>query len=361
MALQPRFFLKLVLLGLEDKETKSCARLTYLGFKKMKKWYLIIAFAVLAMAFASCSAPKYMALPNQVSCPVIQNTCSFGIQNMDQKAKVENSKLTCHYKDFDVQYTISDGFILSLTIINNSNKDLLVDKTKCFVMYNGNATQLFKDARMTGSTTFNDVTGATNISTSHGRVMMIIPSYSKWSPTLNETNLRATEVPSFMLIEGLHHLTVYDNPEVVEFSFEYSYDNKQAKWGSCRNKLYVNTVDVKHGNIMVTRRPNYRNGKTYSEYSWDYIDACGYNDPTYSKKVISSSEYRSILKKGEPDFSEVKRIDAINQQLFKKHNTQVVIGRIVGGVITLPTIIGPVLFWMTAAAGCIDSDHQPPK
>lgn len=322
----------------------------------MRKGYLLPFMVVLAMTIASCSAPKYLALPNQVSCPVIQNTCSFGIQNMDQKAKVENSNLTCHYKDFDVQYTISDDFILSLTIINNSNKDLLVDKTKCFVMYNGNATQLFKDVRMTGSTTFNDVTGSTNISTTHGRLMMIIPSYSKWSPTLNETNLRAMEAPSFMFNEGLHHLSVYDNPEVVEFSFEYSYDNKQAEWGNCRNKLYVNTVDVKYINMMV-RRHSTRVKSNINDYSWG---PCGYDDPSYPNKVISAYEYRSIQKNGEPDFSEVKRIDAINQNLFKKHNTQVVIGRVIGGILTLPTLAGPILFWSLATQGCIEYHHQPP-
>lgn len=306
----------------------------------MKKSNLIACLVTLTMFFASCASPQYLALPDKVSCPVIQNTCSFGIQNMDRKAKVENSNLIAHYKDFDVQYSIADGFILSFTIINNSDMDLLIDKSKCFVMYDGNATQLFKDVYMTGSTSFNDVTGANQISTSHGRVMMIIPSYSKWEPKLNETNLHTSKVPDFIMAEGLHHLTVYDNPEVVEFSFEYSFDKKQTKWGSSRNKVYVNTVNVKHKIMEVNRRPPYI-------------------DPSCLKKPISNNEYVSIQKNGEPDWSEVNRIKAINQQLYKKHNTMVIAGRIVGGILTLPTIVGAALFWMAASAGCYD--HLPPE
>ena len=312
----------------------------------------MISIFLLAIAFASCSVPKYMALPDKVPCPVIQNTCSFGIQNMDQKAKVENSNLTCHYKDFDVQYTISDSLIVSLTIINNSNKDLLIDKTKCFVMYNGNSAQLFKEARMTGSTIFNDVTGSTNVSTNHGRVMMIIPSYSKWSPTLNETNLHSSQIPNFMTAGGLHQLSVYDNPEVVEFSFEYSFDQKQAEWGNCRNKVYVSTVDVKHSNMMVTRSSTYN----IRYHSWG---PRGYFDPSCSKRMISSNEYVIIQRNGEPDFTEVDRIDAINQEMFKKHNTGVVIGRIIGGIVTLPTFLGPLYFWLLPGVNC--TDHLPPR
>ena len=304
----------------------------------MKRLHLFVFMAALALAFASCSAPQYLAVPKYVSCPIIENTCSFGIQNMDQKAKVENSNLVCHYKNFDVQYTLSDEFILSLTIINKSEKDLLIDKTKCFVMYNGNATQLFKDVRMTGSTTFNDVTGSTNISTNHGRVMMIIPSYSKWSPTLNETNLRATKVPALISQAGLHHLSVYDNPDVVEFSFEYSYDNKQAKWGSCRNKVYVNTVDVKHKNIQVQRSSKHK-----------------YYNPSCSQKIISPNEYISIVVSGRPDFSEFDRINAINQELYNRHNTQVKLAKIPLFIVLTPLTLGTI--WLFPL-GC--DRHTPP-
>ena len=325
----------------------------------MRKWYSIVLFSTLSIVIASCSGPKYLALPDKVPCPIIKNTCSFGIQNMDQKAKVENNNLVCHYKDFDVQYTISDDFILSLTIINNSNMDLLIDKTKCFVMYDGNATQLFKDARMTGSTTFNDVTGSTNISTNHGRVMMIIPSYSKWGPMLNETNLRSSEVPPFMTKEGLHHLSVYDNPEVVEFSFEYSFDKKQAKWENCRNKVYVNTINVTNDNLLVVRHANYVKNTWGKEMV--YKDTHGYVDPSCSKRVISSNEYENIKINGDPDFSEVDRIDAINQKKFRGHNAAVVTGRIIGGIVTIYTIVGPILFWASAFTGCMDPFHEPPK
>ena len=322
----------------------------------MKNRLVIVYLVVLIMAFASCSGPKYLALPDKVSCPIIQNTCTFGIQNMDQKAKVESNNLVCHYKDFDVQYTLSDNFILSLTIINNSNTNLLIDKTKCFVMYDGNATQLFKDARMTGSTTFNDVTGSTHISTNHGRVMMIIPSYSKWSPTLNETNLRSSKVPPFMTEVGLHHLSVYDNPEVVEFSFEYTFDKKQAKWDISRNKVYVNAVNVTKDNLLVVRHANYVKKYTWSD-ELEYKDACGYQDPSCLKKIISSHEYINIQKNGEPDFTEIERIDATNREMYNKHNAAVVTSRIVAGIITTPVIFG-IWFLLMASYGCYD--HLPP-
>lgn len=308
--------------------------------------------ATLAITFASCSAPNYMALPSYVQVPCIQNTCTFGIQNMDQNAKVENSNLVCHYEDFDIQYTISDEFIISFTIINNSNKDLLIDKTKCFVMYNGNASQLFKDARMTGSTTFNDVTGSTNISTNHGRVMMIIPSYSKWSPTLNETNLRTSQVPEFMTTDGLHHLSVFDNPEVVEFSFEYSFDKKQAKWGNNRNKVYVSTVDVKHYELMQKRNPN-GNG------TFTFIN------PSYSKKRNPSkpNEYETLVIDGRPDWSEVERINNINQEKFQTHNRQERAGHVLLSIATIPLGgTGLILIAMGKAfVGCEHASHWPPK
>lgn len=319
----------------------------------MRIRHLVVLLAVSTMILASCSAPKYLALPETVSCPVVQNTCSFGIQNMDQQAKVENTNLTCHYENFDIQYTISDDFIISFTIINNSNKDLLIDKSQCFVLYDGNSTQLFKDARMSGSTTFNDVTGAINVSTSHGSVMMTIPSYSKWSPTINETNLRYAKVPDFMTEEGLHHLSVYDNPETVEFIIPYSYDGTMKNWSTCRNKVFVNTVFVENKSVLLRKEYSY----TFYDYT-KYLYK--YNYPS-DKKLISPNEYIIRERSGSPDFSEVKRINNINDQLFKKHNLNVRIGRIVGGVITLPTIVGPFLFWASAINGCGDKNHKPPR
>lgn len=307
------------------------------------------------MTFASCSAPQYLALPSTVSCPVIKNTGAFGIQNMDEQAKVEIVKdLVSHYDGFDVIYTISDNFTVSFTIVNNSNKDLIIDKSQCYVLYDGNATQLFKDVRMTGSTTFNDVQGAiSNVQTSHGSTMMIIPSYSKWVLPLVETNVRSIELlPDFRSTEGVYSLSQYDNPEVVEFIIPYSFDPTMRKWNTSRNRIYVNSIIVTKDDVLVARNPKHYGG------DFGLTDS---SDPSIQPMMVTTKEYIQVKRNGFPDFSEIVRIDAINQKLFKKHNRQVRWGRIIGAVITLPTIVGPMLFVGSAISGCTDKDHYPPK
>ena len=53
----------------------------------------------------SVSVPNYLAAP-VFDFPVIENLCTFGVQNMDGNAKVENGALTSHYDGFDVTYNI---------------------------------------------------------------------------------------------------------------------------------------------------------------------------------------------------------------------------------------------------------------
>ena len=324
--------------------------MTYLGFVFMKKWYLIITLFGVLLAFASCSAPQYLTLPSKASFPVIKNTGSFGIQNMDEQAKVEIVKdLVSHYDGFDVKYTISSDFSISFIIVNNSNKDLLIDKSQCYVLFDGNASQLFKDVRLTGSTTFNDVQGAiNNVQTSHGSVMMTIPSYSKYTLPLTETNITNILLPEFQSKAGVYPLSPYDNPGTVEFIIPYSFDPTMKKWKTSRNRIYVNSIVVENDSILVSRSEAY--GLADGHYQYEQY-------PT----MISSTEYISIKGNGKPNLSEVQRIDAINQELFKKHNRQVRWGRVIGGVLTLPTIAGPIYFWAFAIAGCLDEDHYPPK
>ena len=310
----------------------------------MKNKHLIIVLLELIVAFSSCSAPKYLALPLKVSCPIIRNTGSFGIQNMDLQAKVDNYSLISHYDGFDIIYTISDDFTISFTIVNNSNKDLLIDKSQCYVLYNGNASQLFKDVRMTGSTTFNDVQGAiNNVQTSHGSIMMIIPSYSKWVLPIVETNVRNIEsLPEFRRKAGVYPLSQYDNPETVEFIIPYSYDPTMKKWSTSRNRVYVNSIVAENDSVLVRRDPYY--------------------PPTQKPTMISSTYYIQIKENGYPDMSEVDRIKAINAEMFKKHKREVTWGNIIGGVLTLPTIVGPVVFWIIALVGSpMGANHYPPE
>lgn len=64
----------------------------------------------------SCAEPNYIPCPT-LNYPIIENIYSFGIQNMDESAKVDN--LTCHYDGFDVKYNISENFMISMEVVNN--------------------------------------------------------------------------------------------------------------------------------------------------------------------------------------------------------------------------------------------------
>ena len=316
----------------------------------MKKCVLITMLSALSIVFASCSAPQYLALPSQLQCPVIQNTGTFSIQNLDEQAKVENNNLICHYDGFDIKYTFSDDFNIAFTIINNTNKDLLIDKSQCYVLYNGNASPLFKDLRLTGNTTFNDVQGAiNNVQTGHGSVMMTIPSYSKWSLPINESNVKNIQLPPSKTAPGYYTLSPFDNLEPVEFIIPYSFDPTMREWKTSRNRVYVSSIDAKNATVTVNR------WATDKAASIDH----GYYRPSSTPKVITTNQYRINKQNGKPDFSEVDRIDAINQSLYDKHNRQVKWGRAIAGVFCLPLPFFSIILWLRASQGC--DEHLPPK
>lgn len=332
---------------------------TDLGFVFMKKHSLMVALIGLVMALASCSAPHYLALPSKVPCHAIKNTCSFGIQNMDEQAKIENEDLISHYDGFDVKYTISDDFTVSFTIINNSGNDLLIDKSQCFVLYAGNATQLFKDIHMTGNTTFNDVQGAiNNVQTSHGSIMAIIPSYSKWTLPLSETNIRNVgTLPEFCSTSGTHSLSQYDNPETVEFIIPYSFDATMRKWKTSRNRIFVNRIVVENETLLLSRI----HGNIHFPF-----DSPGhyYSDTPYKEpKMISTKEYIFYRYLSDPDFSEVDRNDATNQKLYRKRKGWMIFANSLGCVVTAPTIIGAYFFGLEILYWGLDGkeEYLPPK
>lgn len=203
----------------------------------------LLGLIIAVLAFTSCAAPTYLPRP-AMQYPTIVNKCTFGVQNMDEKAKVEGSTLTAHYEGFDVAYKILNNFVVSLVVMNNSNKSLIIDKSKCFVLYDGYSTQLFKDVRSSRSTTFNNVQDAiNNVQTNEASVSMTIPPYSKWELPLQETNLREiNKLPDFKTSMGIHSLTPFDNKETVEFVIPYSYDYSMANWSTSRNRIYVNSI-----------------------------------------------------------------------------------------------------------------------
>lgn len=287
----------------------------------------LLGLIIAVLTFLSCAAPNYLPSPT-IQYPILRNTCSFGVQNMDEKAKVENSSLSCHYDGFDVKYKLNEGFVISLEIINNSNKSLIIDKSKCFVLYDGYSTQLFKDVRSSRSTTFNNVQDAiNNVQTNEASVSMTIPPYSKWELPLQETNVREMKkLPAFNYSVGIHSLTPFDNQEVIEYVIPYSFDYTMAEWSTSRNRIFVNSIEVK-------------NQMTSNQFE--------FKDETI---FLSQTQYQITRRNGHPDYSEANKIDALNQKKFKKHNTAVVISHLFWGIPTLT-----MSWWFL---GC--SQHEPP-
>ncbi len=283
---------------------------------------------------ASCAAPTYLPGPVKTYSS-IENTMTFGVQNMDGNAEINSGDMTCHYDGFDVTYKLSDKLLVSMVIINNSNKSLIVDKSKSYVLYDGYATQLFKDVRSSRSTTFNNVQDAiNNVQTNEAGLSMTVPPYSKWELPLQETNVREIKkLPQFSTETGTHAITPYDNQETVEFVFPYSYDYSLADWKTCRNRIYVNSITVKEGPISY--KPIFKD-----EARWLSSDHRQY-------KITHFSPTPSF------DINEANRVDAINWKRYKKHKRAVTASHIVWSVICLP--FAP-LMWLT---GCMHA--APPQ
>lgn len=289
----------------------------------------------LAFLVCSCiSAPQYLSCP-AVSYPVVKNTCSFGAQNMDNEGKVESSNLTCHYDGFDIQYLFNEDFTLTFLIVNNSNKSLLIDKSKCFVLYDGYATQLFKDVRSSRSTTFNNVQDAIdNVQTNEASVLMTIPPYSKWKLLIPETNVKPiSKLPKFTEEKGTKSLSQYDEQEVTEFVIPYSYDYSMAKWKTCRNRIFVNSVTCSE------------------EFSYD-------KGKSFVPIPISTSQYE-VKMYYDADWATANRIDAMNRQKFRKHNRAVVASNTFWGIICAPLTL--FLSVQAIGNGCDNDSHQPPR
>lgn len=308
---------------------------------KRKKTILVsfIGYVLTAFMLVSCAAPTYLSSPI-IYTPVreIKNVFSFGIQNMDEKAKVDNNTITCHYDGFDFTYEIDfQNMTISFMIVNNSNKSLIIDKSKSYVLYDGYSTQLFKDVRSSRSTTFNNVQDAiNNVQTNEAGVSMTIPPYSKWELPKEETNIRGlNKFPSMKYIIGIHSISQFDKEqEIVEFVIPYSFDYSLAKWETCRNRIFINSVEV------TKREFKHEGGTLYASQT------------PLPPNRLSVKEYQII---GSPDYTEANRIDELNRQIYLKHRRKVRASHWCWGIITLPLIWPPLLMWAT---GC---EHQPPK
>lgn len=291
-------------------------------------------FFMSVLLCASCSMPNYLGMP-ELEYPVLENVCSFGIQNMDEHATVDDNSLACHYDGFDVFYRIDDKFVVSLLVANHSNKSLIIDKSKCYVLYDGYSTQLFKDVRSSRSTTFNNVQDAiNNVQTNESGVSMTIPPYSKWELPINETNIREIKkLPHFIDKIGIHALTPYDDgQETVEFVIPYTFDYALADWNTCRNRLFVKSIEVRQGFPAPYR---------------------------FSPEIQRSSElsqYLYVSVNGDPNYSELQRVDELNWKMYKKHLKRVRVSHGIWGTILFPCGIFPsVIIWMWRCP------HEPQK
>lgn len=293
----------------------------------------LFGLIVAVLVMSSCAAPNYLPAPT-IHYPGIQNTCTFGVQNMDEKAKVDPQTLTAHYDGFDVNYKIHDDFVVSLVIINNSNKSLIIDKSKSYVLYDGYSTQLFKDVRSSRSTTFNNVQDAiNNVQTNEAGVSMTVPPYSKWELPLQESNVRQIRtLPDFNPAIGIHSLTPFDNKETVEFIIPYSFDYSMAKWDTSRNRIFVNSIETK---------------------TLDFTRPFSPSGP----EMFTPNQYRIIRTNGYPDFSEANRIDMLNRKKYKKHNAAVSASHWFWSTVTIfPLLV--LEFIEDSEMGC--TNHEPP-
>ena len=283
------------------------------------------------IVMGSCAAPTYLT-PN-IQKGYLTNKGTFSVQNMDQQGKIEPQSLTAHYEGFDVKYKIAGNFLISFEIRNNTNKSLIIDKSKCYVLYNGYSTDMFKDVRSSRSTTFNNVQDAiNNVQTSDASVTMTIPPYSKWQLPLEESNVRNLHnLPPFIKELGTHPLQSYDNPEPVEFVILYTFDYSLAKWNTSRNRVYVSNIEVTVESKSVTGAP--------------------------SMQDLSSYSFGKIFTKSTNNKNEVDMINEQNIRKWKSHCHSVNASHVFWGTLFCWTIWGPLWAWWKNI--CCKDKHKP--
>ena len=192
-------------------------------------------------------------------------------------------------------------------------KSLIIDKSKCYVLYDGYSKDLFKNVRSGRSTTYNNVQDAIdNVQTNESSITMSIPPYSKWSLPVEETNVAESKMPStFFWDAGNHPLTAfsYGNP-TIEFVIPYTFDYALAKWKTSRNKLFVGNIRVEktlerlssnlsYGQtidiIGVSSNEFYRTQATSNDLM-SYYQTMNYNSmiEEHNEKVENKKEFWSV-------------------------------------------------------------------
>lgn len=306
--------------------------------KKINQLFYLLACVFL---ITSCAAPTYLPAP-EINYPYIKNTNHLGIQNMDKEAQVDAQNVTCRYKNFDIKYKVTKDYIVTLEITNKSEKSMIIDKSKSYVLYDGYATDLFKDVRSSRSTTFNNVQDAiNNVQTNEAGVSMTIPPYSKWTVALKESNLKKMEkLPKFEKEVGVTNYTQFDDIDITEFVIPYSFDYSMAKWSSCRNRVFINSVVsekvVKPGRYTI-KYP--LDDKTYFDEEGRFY---------YTYKADNNIPI---------DYTEANRIDDINIEMYRKHRNKVITSHVCWSPITMSSIIATLPIWLITST--IDEEYNP--
>ena len=209
----------------------------------------------------------------------------------------------------------------------------MIDKSKCYVLYNGYSTDMFKDVRSSRSTTFNNVQDAiNNVQTSDASVTMTIPPYSKWQLPLDESNVRNLHnLPPFINELGTHPLQSYDNPEPVEFVIPYTFDYSLTKWNTSRNRVYVSNVEVTMESKSATETPHMQD--------------------------LSSYSFGKVITKSMNNKNEVDMINEQNIRKWKRHCHSVNASHFFWGTLFCWTIWGPICAWVKNI-DCKD-EHKP--
>lgn len=208
-----------------------------------KGWKLAFAGTACIMFLCSCGSIRQLQELPPVS--MTTNHYELSIQNMDGAAQCNG--LNAIYEGFNVSYSLNTNNQMVLTVENKTNKSLIIDKSKCYVLYDGYSKDLFKNVRSGRSTTYNNVQDAIdNVQTNESSITMSIPPYSKWSLPVEETNVTAFNMPSlFYWDAGNHPLSALsEGNQTTEFVIPYTFDYALAKWNTSRNRLYVGNIRV---------------------------------------------------------------------------------------------------------------------
>lgn len=198
--------------------------------------------------FTSCVGSYQAAIPLP---PYETNTTTYHLtmQNMDNEAVCDLVDWQVKYPDMGVRYVIKPDKKLVLEIDNKSNKTIIIDKAKCYVIIDGYSNPLFKDVRSGRSTTYGNVLDAvTNVQTNENSVTLQIPPYSRWTLPVGECNVPYVPLPKSGVVR---EYSVYEAEKTVEYIFTYTQDYTLAQWKTSRNRLWVNRVTKEMGTSTV--------------------------------------------------------------------------------------------------------------